>query len=39
MAFWGVRVMFEIAIVFGAVIFAAVLWIRPWFDDHYHPYD
>jgi hypothetical protein len=21
------------------LIVGGVLWLRPWFDDHYHPYD
>ena len=32
--------MLEAAIAVGAIIvIGGVLWIRPWIDDHYHPYD
>jgi hypothetical protein len=31
--------MLLIAFAAAAIILAGVLWIRPWYDDHYHPYD
>jgi len=36
----GLLVMWEAAIaVGGLIIFVGVLWLRPWYDDHSHPYD
>jgi hypothetical protein len=32
--------MFEVVIGLGIVlIVGGLLWLRPWIDDHYHPYD
>ena len=34
-------VMLEMAIAVGAllVVILGLLWLRPWVDDHYHPYE
>jgi len=33
--------MVEMAIAFGALMMVIIgmLWLRPWVDDHYHPYE
>jgi hypothetical protein len=32
--------MFETLVGLGAMLFiGGVLWLRPWIDDHYQPYD
>jgi hypothetical protein len=32
--------MFESVIALGvALIVGGVFWLRPWIDDHYHPYE
>jgi hypothetical protein len=31
--------MLEAGIVLVLIGLAGVLWLRPWYDDHYHPYD
>jgi len=33
--------MLEMAIAVGAllVVILGLLWLRPWVDDHYHPYE
>jgi hypothetical protein len=35
----GSIIMFITLIAAAAIILAGVLWIRPWHEDHYHPYD
>jgi hypothetical protein len=31
--------MLEVVVAICALIVGGVLWMRPWYDDHYHPYD
>jgi hypothetical protein len=31
---WGTTIAISVMI-----ILAGVLWLRPWVEDHYHPYD
>jgi hypothetical protein len=31
--------MIEIAFGGALIVIVGVLWLRPWIDDHYHPYD
>src|SRR5262245_15012366 len=31
--------MLEVGIALALILLAGVLWLRPWYDDHYHPYD
>jgi hypothetical protein len=35
----GSFVMFIIIVAAAAIVIGGVLWIRPWIDDHSHPYD
>ena len=40
MACAGNLIMIETLIALGVILIAGgVLWLRPWIDDHYHPYE